>query len=386
MDEEHDRPSGRPSKENGTALGGRRADFFVRAAPSDPDNRDRVIALLYDVALDPTQFDTLLNGWEEAMAPRRQQGVGFDDLEGDETLSAHFIRADAVLDKLDNTPAREDVSLPEVYRNTAAFMVDRQMRIIATTARARTLGEVAQAQTLAQLGLEAVDLGALANAVGRLIDHPESDATLLRLHDQTKSGAQGADPAVTRDRAPARSRGPGVVLHLRPHQHESGQRVVIVVASSVAWPDGFDALLTSAFGLTGAEVDVTRLLVDAATPREIASARGRSVDTVRVQIKAILAKTEAHSQVELVRLILSMMDMSRLGGNSDTPAPYVVSVGNGGLQPLPFHTTFGTDGRRLDYLTFGDPKAPRCFISTLITDWPAGLPRPNNARRSWAFG
>ncbi|WP_424944424.1 helix-turn-helix transcriptional regulator [Aliiroseovarius crassostreae] len=338
----------------------------VEPVHDSAQRRDRVISLLYDVALDPARFDTLLNGWEAAMAPRRKRGEGFADLERDEALTAHFDRADAVLDKVESSATPDAPQLPDIYENTAAFMVDRQMRIVATSARARALKDLAQANSLAELGLEAGDLSALANAVGQLIDRFDTAPAVLRL----RRADHGAETGQTR--------GQGVVLHLRPHLQDNGQRLAIVIASFVAWPDGFDALLGSTFGLTGAEVDITRQLVDAATPREIAEARGRSVDTVRAQIKAILAKTEAHTQVELVRLILSMMNMSQLSDSEKRPGPYAFSEGSGGLVPLPYHSIYGEDGRKLDYLTFGDPNgAPILYLHLDygLARWPAPAER-----------
>ncbi len=44
--------------------------------------------------------------------------------------------------------------------------------------------------------------------------------------------------------------------------------------------------------------------------RDIAEARGRSVETVRTQVRSILAKTETHSQSELVRVVLGLMDVA----------------------------------------------------------------------------
>ena len=334
---------------------------LLDAAADTAETRDRVISLLYDVALDPARFDALLNGWEDAMAPRRHRGDDFEDLVEDAALTAHFDRANEVLDKVETSPMNAPPRLPAAYENAAAFMVDRQMCIVAASPRARALKDVAQAGSLADLGLEHDDLCALADAVARSIDVPGLHETVLRLRQAEREQ--------------------GVVLHLRSYGDAIGAQYAIVMASFLAWPEGFDALLTSTFGLTGAEVDVTHQLVDAASPREIAERRGRSVDTVRAQIKAILAKTEAHTQVELVRLVLSMMDMSHLSDRQNTPGPYVLSEGQGELQPLPYHTIYSADGRRLDYLCFGDPKgAPLLYfhLDYGLARWPA-------AAEAWAM-
>lgn len=44
--------------------------------------------------------------------------------------------------------------------------------------------------------------------------------------------------------------------------------------------------------------------------KDIAEARGRSAETVRTQLRSILAKTETHSQSELVRVVLGLMDVA----------------------------------------------------------------------------
>lgn len=61
--------------------------------------------------------------------------------------------------------------------------------------------------------------------------------------------------------------------------------------------------LTLRFGLTPAEVEIARSLVDGASVGEIAEARATSIHTVRNQVKALLAKTGAHRQIDLLRVI-----------------------------------------------------------------------------------
>jgi DNA-binding CsgD family transcriptional regulator len=60
------------------------------------------------------------------------------------------------------------------------------------------------------------------------------------------------------------------------------------------------------YGLTKAEGKVLELLVQGHTTRELAEIRGRSIDTVRAQVKSILTKTQANGRPDLVRLALSV--------------------------------------------------------------------------------
>ncbi|MEL6588063.1 MAG: LuxR C-terminal-related transcriptional regulator, partial [Pseudomonadota bacterium] len=143
-----------------------------------------------------------------------------------------------------------------------------------------------------------------------------------------------------------------ILFHMRRcYVPEAGPHV-LAATSETAWPDGFDDLLKGSFGLTSAEVDVVRQIVECQSVKDIAEARGRSVDTVRVQVKSILSKTEAHSQSELVRLALSLMDMATVDQTAmpERPATRTLS-----LEPRPFQTLWTATGRRLDYVTFGDP-------------------------------
>ncbi|MEL6642214.1 MAG: alpha/beta hydrolase, partial [Pseudomonadota bacterium] len=88
--------------------------------------------------------------------------------------------------------------------------------------------------------------------------------------------------------------------------------------------------------------------------KEIAETRGRSVETVRGQLKTILAKTETRTQVELVRLAMSMMDIATLTTETN-PGPRIISEGFEALAPIPFQTVETEGGRSLDYLILGDP-------------------------------
>ena len=84
--------------------------------------------------------------------------------------------------------------------------------------------------------------------------------------------------------------------------------------------------------------------------------RGRSVGTVRNQIKSILAKSGSRNQIELVRLILPVMVVSATVANAAAP---------GKLPPADQRFVTGADGRRLEYLILGDPDgAPVFYLQT----------------------
>ncbi len=156
--------------------------------------------------------------------------------------------------------------------------------------------------------------------------------------------------------------------------------MALASSSEVGWPEGFNDILRRAFSLNRTEVDVIPSLAECRSVSDIAVQRGRSVETVRAQIKSILSKTETHSQVELVRLALSVMDMANLTLNA-VVKPRLISNGYDTLKSRNYHSITTPDRRRLDYLILGGRKgAPILFLPLDygLVRWPASA-----ATREW---
>lgn len=69
-------------------------------------------------------------------------------------------------------------------------------------------------------------------------------------------------------------------------------------------------LLTNAFKLSRAEIDVVRGIADGRSLREIACVRCRSHETIRTQLKSVFQKTETASQAELLQLVIALAHIS----------------------------------------------------------------------------
>ena len=111
------------------------------------------------------------------------------------------------------------------------------------------------------------------------------------------------------------------------------------------------------FGLTAAEQGVVRALVEGLDAKSISAERGTSEGTVRGQIKSILAKMNARTQSEVIRLVMSLRDVSQEAtpmAEQSGSGPVVVSAD--WLQSevwKPYKTLMLPDGRRLDYHDMG---------------------------------
>ncbi len=164
-----------------------------------------------------------------------------------------------------------------------------------------------------------------------------------------------------------------VVFRLQRSQTKTGSPLVLLTTNTLIWRPSFDELLQTTFQLTAAETEIARSLVESGSVNEIAAARQRSVGTIRVQIKSILAKTETRSQVELVRLVLTMIEM--IGSQQDkliagtSPHAWQNSAREFALKTLQT-----ADGRRLDYAVMGHPEGrPILYLSQAygFIRWPA---------------
>ncbi len=319
------------------------------------DDRDAAIDRLYDVALDPTRYEALLDLWENAVSPLRAQAdFKAPRLLDDPLIASHFRRASAFLDRVDTVGLTDEVhEILAPFERVAAFILDGDLKVRAANDAAQTRLALNRSAQLSDLPINADDIDAVSRTVHTLISQSSKSTAVLRVR--------------------SRERGNFVVLRLQRCTIADGTPLVLAASNEVGWPEGFRDILRSAFDLTSAEADVVHALVECCSVTEIATQRGRSVDTIRAQIRSILSKTETHSQVELVRLALSVMDMANLAIES-APGPRVVSRGYATLEERRYRSVVTPDGRRLDYLLLGDPDGAPVLFMPLdygLVRWPA---------------
>ncbi len=83
------------------------------------------------------------------------------------------------------------------------------------------------------------------------------------------------------------------------------QASILLVVRSPHPPRWDRTTLRQAFALTPREADVALKLIEGLSAAEIADARGLATSSVRLYIKRILAKTDTHSQAQLVSSLLA---------------------------------------------------------------------------------
>lgn len=304
----------------------------------DPDT---IVELLYDIALDPKALDAFINVWNDAGLDRDMARQLLLDMgRFDDTFQTHLSRAETFLNRSIASEQHDGMSdVLAQFGNLAAFVVDSQLRVSMHNAGAEHVFGIDEGAMLETATLPADAALALKSALKKAFAGGIGVQTLVRIEREEDSQI--------------------VIFQVRKLAAKTpkGDMLALVVTTYYHWNDILGHVLGEVFGLTPAEQGVVRSLVEGRSAKEIATARGTSEGTVRGQIKSILAKMNARSQSEIIRLVLSLRDVS--GHASGGPSPRIAGRSRITADWLnaevwkPFKTLTLPDGRRMDYHDMG---------------------------------
>ncbi len=317
---------------------------------SERDQKAEIVDRLYEVALDPIRLEDLLVVWEERVSQLRlgpvDQAIELDDPE----IDAHVSRARVFLDRYEATRSAGGLrDLLDDIPRAAAFVSDGGPRITACNRPAARAFGLQEGGPVTALPFDAEDIGTLQAAIRKVASGRAEQSLTLRI----RSSVTGSP----------------VILRIA-RLEEKG--LALVLSTELFWPDDFGQTVQEAFGLTAAEVDIVRGITLGLPLKDIAEQRGRSIETVRTQLRSILAKTETHGQSELVRVVLGLMEVTQIPIGAAPPGV------TGALRPVSFQQVKGPGGRRLEFIEFGDPKGAPVLYMHLdygLIRWPAEAER-----------
>ena len=251
-----------------------------------------VLQTVYSHQLDSQDFGTLLQTLDEAIA-----GLTSAEFEADtiplrlmslESLDRHFELATRLDSQFsESNEERELLRLCE--GPTACFAVNHQMQIVGVSDTCRER------------------LGDIANRLVERLPLRQQDIHTLR---ETIATITGADTGRQRDRALFMRYDETDEIAIFRTRHFSQSRVVLISFDHLTWSDFVEDAAKRNFGLTDAECNVVRLLVAGQRPADIAESLGRSVETIRSQIKSVQSKTQIRDTSALIRMMCEIMTIS----------------------------------------------------------------------------
>lgn len=298
---------------------------------------DDLIARVYDVALDPLRLEELVDAWETSIAQFRGPRWDLSFLENG-TVRDHVTRAQSILESI--SAAAEQDSNDELlarFAGVAAIVVDPELVLQAATPAAQQNLAAEVEASIQALQIEPADLDVLVRECRDLFAATLPHTPMLRVRAAQKQHI--------------------IIVHMRRIERSDKSKAIVIACSELHFPDELGAMLREFWGLTPAEAEIAIALTKGLSPQEVASFRNRSAETVRGQIKTILSKTEVRNQVELIRMIMSLLAIAA----PDAPwskaedDPLANSGGVSKLERLTFQTVILPNQRRMDYLLIGDP-------------------------------
>ncbi|WP_223632778.1 alpha/beta fold hydrolase [Rhodobacter sp. TJ_12] len=269
---------------------------------------DDLVCEIYHTALNPDQYERLVDAGLDALARIETIGLAPDPL----SSARHVAQAGSILGT--SAPYPEIERLFTLYRHLPAL---------------------------------------LTSATGQVLHANPGAMALLDGASSLPSGPGDLSGKLS-----------GTVMRRIPVSYEGAQDCLFTVLFDRASQARLAAQLAGTFDLTAAERDVLALSLQCLGRKEIANRRGVSPETVKKQIERILAKTGAASQQEL-----SLMSAA-LWRDTAAPAPpwpqpeapamppeaNTVQAQAGPLPYFPDERQIFAAGRCISYRIFGDPQ------------------------------
>ncbi len=300
-----------------------------------------IVNQLYDIALDPESLDLFIDAWNAAGLDARAARQTLKSIDQFDTVyRAHLTRAETFLARTSESEQALDLATTLTpFNSLAAFIVDSGQMIVAHNDGAQDAFGISDRAGLDVLRLPVEAIDALKDSLADLFLTADRPDRLLRLDDTRQGGAT----LFQIRRLPANS--------VQDMDH------ALVVSTRYHWQAALGDTLHEVFDLTSAEQGVVRALVEGLDTKAISAARGTSEGTVRGQIKSILSKMNAHTQAEIIRVVMSLRDVSAFCDPTQEPSAHLPVLDTKDWLTMevwkPFKTVTLPDGRRLDYHDMG---------------------------------
>ncbi len=320
-------------------------------------DESEIIQSVYAVAVEPERYDDLVTNWVAKLSAAL---FAYQDNPQDSesaALNDHVARATKVISLLaasqeDDAP-NEALSAARAHPEAQPVMrVDHNGELTSCNSSATQAYGVKAGDKILDLPFDAAAQRTIHALAVKLI-REQAGAAPARLSRANISKA----PSTSLVHAVHKDSGQTLYLSLVMDEHAE----LHLISTDIVWPERLDQLMSDSFGLTKAERDVGKGLVEGSTMHDIAASRSSSIATVRAQARSLFEKTATNSQREFMRMAIGL---SALYPDTPVVAPLdVAATARGPILPasedwqvLPLR-----DGRGLPYALLGDPNGRPCL-------------------------
>lgn len=320
-------------------------------------DESEIIQSVYAVAVEPERYDDLVTTWVAKLSAALFAYQDNPDDPESAAFNEHVARATRVISLL---AASQEADAPAQALSAAQAHPDAQPvmeisadgELVHCNASATQAYDVRAGDTIADLPFDAGAQRTIHALATRLV------------REQTNAQSSSVNP-----RGSTSNTGGKLVHAVR---NDTGQTVYLslvrdvdqnlyLTSTDIVWPERLNQLMSDSFGLTEAERDVGRGMVEGASVQEIAESRSSSIATVRAQARSLFGKTSTNSQREFMRMAIGLAALY-----PDTPAqtPLDVSKSDSSRiwpEPTDWLSFRLRDGRALPYAVLGPPGGHPCL-------------------------
>lgn len=313
----------------------------MRQSPDKDIQTGAFIDQLYDIALDPQSLELFIDAWNSAGLDASAARQTIRDIDAfDETYQAHLNRAETFLSRASESDAKLTLAATLTpFNSLAAFIVSSDLTVLACNQGAQSAFGIEDGMNLRALHLRDEALKALTAGVADVFRTADRPDRLMNIEFGV-----GPGPALFQIRRVAQT-------------NQNTEDHALVVTTRYHWQTALGETLHEVYGLTAAEQGVVRALVEGSDAKAISAKRGTSEGTVRGQIKSVLSKMHARTQSEVIRLVLSLRDVSSKTSEETETAAHIPFYDTSDWLAAevwkPFKSVTLPDGRRLDYHDMG---------------------------------
>lgn len=255
-----------------------------------------LVESIYRISLEPHAYDDFMEQWEshiskavETLRDLQSQAEKSNSNPYVPEIEKHFEIGFRLLEELGRSSLASYFGDDEDLGGAPRMLINAKGNIVWFNGRAANLFNISRSTHIDMLNVEAT-----------------SQTVLVRLLD----GLQAANKEPVRSavvRIMSSGEGRPVYLLSKPTRDRNDENLLLLEELSVGWPAGMDRMLTDAFRLSQAELEIAALIAEGFSALDVATQRGSSLATVRTQIKKILGKTGARGQADLVRVLHAMI-------------------------------------------------------------------------------
>lgn len=318
----------------------------------------KLLDALYAVAVEPERFRELAATWQHYLDQLESHDP--DNVASNvERLITHFGRAGSIADAsaiktLDARPSLHDRLDREIQ---PMFAIDRELKVAAANGPAKMLFPLADGSGVDDLPFTLEDKADIRNAIALTLQE-QAHAPVILKATNVLSGSP-------------------TLLLVSTWKGFSERKFALLKSTEFLWPDRLTPAISHAFGLTAAEADIVKLIVEGASVSEVADARGSQLSTVRAQIRSLYLKTGAKNQSEFIRMAVGLAVLQLLGKDEDPAPKPALSSEQSKAYPRPEHMRMMrlADNRMQEYAVFGAPAGkPVLFFHNELNGnvWPSG--------------